>query len=421
MRVRIHRGAHEIGGNCIEVEADDQRIVLDIGRPLTAGRDEHIPLPDVAGLTDGHDPSLLGVVISHGHQDHWGLMPQVPGTVPRYIGEGAADVLRAAEWWGTGIDLHETGHLRHREPLTLGPFTITPYLNDHSAFDAYSLLIEADGRRLFYTGDIRAHGRKSAIFDSLLADPPTGVNVLLCEGTNVHPDDGRTSKPVMTEDDVELAMAKTFADTEGLVVVLSSPQNIDRLVTTYRAALRSNRDLVIDLYSADVASATGRDTIPHLGEDWPRVHAFLPLRQRVKVKQSGEFTRAEVIRDRRVFAETLAENPSKYVLFGSYQSEIPRLLAKNGPGLGAVVWSLWDGYLPGPSGERLTKNLEAAGVPLIHHHTSGHAPPADLRRLVDALDAGRLVPVHTEHPEDFADLLQATETRRENDGAWWVV
>jgi hypothetical protein len=39
-----------------------------------------------------------------------------------------ADVLRAAEFWGTGIDLHETGHLQHRVPIQIGPFTITPYL-----------------------------------------------------------------------------------------------------------------------------------------------------------------------------------------------------------------------------------------------------------------------------------------------------
>lgn len=37
MRVRIHRGAHEIGGNCIEVEEDGDRMVLDLGRPLSAG------------------------------------------------------------------------------------------------------------------------------------------------------------------------------------------------------------------------------------------------------------------------------------------------------------------------------------------------------------------------------------------------
>lgn len=424
MRARIHRGATEIGGSCIELEADGQRLVLDLGRPLTAGRNDDVPLPAVSGLADGDDPALLGVLISHGHQDHWGLMPQVSPKVPRYIGKGAADVLRAAEPWGTGIDLHETGHLTHRTPFMLGPFTITPYLNDHSAFDAYSMLIEAKGRRLFYSGDIRAHGRKAAIFDQLLVDPPRHIDALLCEGTNVHPyerDDARANEPVMTEDDVELGMAQAFTDTEELVVVLGSPQNVDRLVTTYRAALRSGRELVLDLYSADIAAATGRDTIPQLGPDWPKVHAFLPLRQRVKIKERQEFDRVAAIKNRRLFVEQLAAEPNRYVLFGSYQPEIGRLLPPIGPGLGAVVWSLWDGYLTDPSGHRMQHRLGEAGVPLVHHHTSGHASTDDLKRLVDALDPDVVVPIHTEHPESYSPAVAGDEVRQRADGQWWSV
>jgi ribonuclease J len=73
MRVKIHRGAHQVGGTCIEVEAEGARIVLDVGLPLDTPRDEIIPLPQVAGF-DAPDPSLLAVFISHGHQDHWGLL-----------------------------------------------------------------------------------------------------------------------------------------------------------------------------------------------------------------------------------------------------------------------------------------------------------------------------------------------------------
>jgi ribonuclease J len=83
MRVRIHRGAHEIGGSCLEVEAAGSRIVLDVGRPLAAGADDATPLPPVAGFAKD-DTSLVGVLISHAHQDHWGLAELVPSTVPIY-------------------------------------------------------------------------------------------------------------------------------------------------------------------------------------------------------------------------------------------------------------------------------------------------------------------------------------------------
>ena len=45
----------------------------------------------------------------------------------------------------------------------------------------------------------------------------------------------------------------TFRDTGGLVATFSSAQNIDRLVTVYRAARRAGRTLVVDLYTATVS------------------------------------------------------------------------------------------------------------------------------------------------------------------------
>ena len=86
MNVRIHRGAHEVGGTCIEVESAGARIVLDAGQPLDVDRDVITPLPGVAGF-QAPDSSLLGILISHGHQDHWGLVGQVPGDVPIFIGD----------------------------------------------------------------------------------------------------------------------------------------------------------------------------------------------------------------------------------------------------------------------------------------------------------------------------------------------
>uniref|UniRef100_UPI001C5CADBA hypothetical protein n=1 Tax=Escherichia fergusonii TaxID=564 RepID=UPI001C5CADBA len=62
---------------------------------------------------------------------------------------------------------------------------ITPYLADHSAFDAYSLLVEAHGKRAFYSGDIRAHGRKARLFENLVEHPPQAIDVLLLEGTTL--------------------------------------------------------------------------------------------------------------------------------------------------------------------------------------------------------------------------------------------
>jgi ribonuclease J len=54
---------------------------------------------------------------------------------------------------------------------------------DHSAPDAYAFEIECDGKRLFYSGDFRAHGRKAKLFKNLLKNPPKKIDVLIMEGT----------------------------------------------------------------------------------------------------------------------------------------------------------------------------------------------------------------------------------------------
>ena len=200
MRIRIHRGTEEVGGTCIEVESGGARIVLDVGQPLDAVSGADVPLPDVSGFRSP-DPSLLGLLVSHGHQDDRGLVGRINSRVPVFIGEAAHRILKEAAFFGSGVALTPAGFLRHRQPFVLGPFTITPYLNDHSAFDTYSMLIEAGGRRLFYSADLQAHGRKAGLFEEFIRDPPAGVDVLLMEGTNLRPEG--TPKIGPTEQEIE--------------------------------------------------------------------------------------------------------------------------------------------------------------------------------------------------------------------------
>ena len=74
MKIRVHRGGNEIGGNCVEVHADGASILLDLGEPLMGEVFGEAALPDVEGLTDGSNPNLQGIVISHPHLDHYGLV-----------------------------------------------------------------------------------------------------------------------------------------------------------------------------------------------------------------------------------------------------------------------------------------------------------------------------------------------------------
>ena len=333
-----------------------------------------------------------------------------------WMGEATARILRAAAFWTRGLDVPVAGHLQHREPVQIGPFTVTPYLNDHSAFDAYSLLVEAGGRQLFYTGDIRGHGRKAGIFEELLRKPPDDVDVLLMEGTNIHP--GEPREDPARESDVERAMVETFRATGGLSLVVASSQNIDRLVTIYRAALQADRDLVMDAYTADIARATGNERIPRPSPDWPRIHTYLPRWQAVRIKRAGAFERLEDINPYRLYPEGLAAEPGRYVMLFS-ASEGPRLAAAGALDDAMCTWSLWRGYLEEPVGTRLRAFLDEQSIPLVQHHTSGHASVADLQRLASALQPKRTVPIHTLGAGGFDALFGNVEVQP--DGTWWEV
>ncbi len=185
MKVCIHRGTQEIGGTCVEIESAGERVVLDVGLPLDTDRDVDAKslLPDVKGFANP-DCTLLAALISHPHQDHYGLAQFLPQEVPVIIGEAAHNILRSATLFTpSGADFEKTIYLKDRETIKIGPFEIIPYLVDHSAYDAYSILISANGKRLFYSGDFRAHGRKAKLFQKMIKNPPKNIDVLLMEGT----------------------------------------------------------------------------------------------------------------------------------------------------------------------------------------------------------------------------------------------
>lgn len=79
LTLTVHRAADQIGGNCIEIAtAAGGRILLDVGRPLDAPRDATALLPTSLDLA----PPVAGLLISHPHQDHCGLLHDTPAQWP---------------------------------------------------------------------------------------------------------------------------------------------------------------------------------------------------------------------------------------------------------------------------------------------------------------------------------------------------
>ena len=247
MKVTIHRGQNQIGGSIIEISSDTTKILFDIG--LELDDDKNKTKPDIKGLFDtkGFD----AVFVSHYHSDHLGLAYEIDKQIPLYMGEASTKIIHVSDNYKSIPSIRVTGYLNHKKPSTIGDITVTPYLCDHSAFDSYMLMAECHGERILYTGDFRSNGRKS--FDGLLKQLPQNIDVLICEGTTL----SRENYVSETEKALEERVLEAIKETTGPVFVLQSSMNIDRIVTMYRAAKRSYRIFLQDLYMSEITSVIG--------------------------------------------------------------------------------------------------------------------------------------------------------------------
>ena len=117
-----------------------------------------------------------------------------------------------------------------------------------------------------------------------------------------------------TERELESCFREHIAATRGMVLVWTSGQNIDRLVTVYKACKKSGRQLILDMYTAEILQATGNPNVPQA--DWNGVRVFLPDSQRRQIIKSQKFELAERYKPRRIYPEKLAlEAPRSVMLF----------------------------------------------------------------------------------------------------------
>ena len=346
-------------------------------------------------------------MVSHPHQDHFGLMATLPPGTPVYIGRLARSLIDAPQVFlgkdRYALDFHD---FKAWQPFTIGEFTITPYLVDHSATDAYAFLIEAEGKRLFYSGDLRSHGRKGKLFDNLIQRPIRDIDLLFLEGTMLH----RSNDQFPDETAVEDTIFQTIRQQKNISFLIASSQNIDRIVSAYRACKRAGKLLVIDIYTAWVLEQLRQITQNTPAMDWPEVRVFAAYSQDERLKANPEYFgdfRKRLYRHR-VKREELHATPESFLYFGKMSSF--RLIDefKNAAAPVNVIYSQWLGYLDGTHGDYFGSDRISAcrgdpAVNFVYAHTSGHAPVADLQKLAAALKPRILVPIHTERAEQFQD------------------
>jgi len=285
MKLIIHRGTHEIGGSCIELVSANSRILLDFGLPLVDSNNEQFDskkirgkskddlietgvLPRIKGLYRDETPSFDAILLSHPHQDHYGLLSYANPRIPVYLSKGCRILVEVSHFFNqTGCELKNIETVEDGHSFKKGDFTITPFVVDHAGFDALGFLVECGGKKIYYSGDFRGHGRKSKLFFKMLRNPPENVDYLILEGTMIGRDEGQYG----TEDGIETKLASLFKSENRLFFycLLIAEYRQDRF---YLQGLQRKRAYFRDrplyrLYPGQVERSLRKNTPGDLGQN----------------------------------------------------------------------------------------------------------------------------------------------------------
>jgi len=406
MKLVIHRGAKEIGGSCVELATDSARIIIDVGMPLVNADKQSFDakninsksieelkekkvLPAIKGLYQNEKPQIDAVLISHSHQDHYGLLEYVNNDIPVYISRGAKELINATNiFLNKNIRLANAEIIKNQSAFNVGDFNITPYLVDHSAFDAYAFLIEAENKKVFYSGDFRGHGRKSGLFKKIIENPPTEINCLLMEGSML----GRNIMAFQNEEEIEAEIIEILKKQTNITFLFSSSQNIDRLVSVYRACLQTGTIFIIDIYTAYVLQKTKAvsQNIPQF--DWENIRVKYFNCHAEKLAQAGYKELLYVYNKRKIEMNEINEKKNKILMLARDNSIFPHIVDSLNDLDGIkIIYSMWEGYLT----DEFKNYCRDKTIDIQQVHTSGHAVIGDLQSFASALKPGYLVPIHT--------------------------
>ncbi len=184
-------GVGEIGKNMTAIEYEDEIIVIDAG--LTFPDDElpgiDIVIPDISYLLANKD-KVKAILITHGHEDHIGGLPFVLEqlNVPVYGSRLTLALLENKMKEHPNVKL-KTISVKPKNVLKLGHFTIEFIKVNHSIAGALAFCITTPAGNIIHTGDFKIDYEP---IDGEVIDLPRfgelgkkGVNLLLCESTNV--------------------------------------------------------------------------------------------------------------------------------------------------------------------------------------------------------------------------------------------
>lgn len=399
MQIKVHRGTHQIGGCITEIKTEQTRIIIDMGSELPSAEKKESANLEIEGVTKG-TPDCDAVFVTHYHGDHVGAFESILPEVSIYMGETAKQIYTVVQQTlkrkldkGNPERVNDFKTFEAGKPIYFKDIKVTPYTVDHSAFDAYMLLIEADGKRILHTGDFRMHGARGRKMPAVFAKYAKDIDVLITEGTML----SRPNEKVLTEHELGKKATELLRDNKN-VFVLCSSTNIDTIAEFYSSAIANKKLFIVceKEFQLEILRIVSENSIsPFYNFNKQKIYAY------------GE--NLHDIMGKVGFCFIGRTNYVTQKAMGAFPDNL-------------LIYSMWSGYLDKSHAAfddykcSFVDNATAAGSRLIQLHTSGHATAEDIKKVCEITQAKTIVPIHCERPDSFLSLGVKAEIMLLQDG-----
>lgn len=403
MKITIHRGLEQIGGCITEIYTATSRVFIDMGCNLP-GSGRQMTMEEecgyVANLFSQNKKENEAVIYTHAHEDHVGMFVHVPENVPQYIGEGGLELLLAKyrTLLKAPLNAEEVANVKEKirrleafhvwekprripKSFCIGNITITPFYCNHSIYDSYMFLIEANGKRIWHTGDYREHGFYAEALTKVLRVYAKDIDVLITEGTNL-----KKPERCIHEREVSSKMS-CIMQAFKYVFVLASSTDIDRLAAIKKAAKEARKELYIN-------SAYMRETMRIFTEREAEISnglykfdsKFATERSFGKMKREG-FVLVTGVNKKEVIEHMCMQLPDNETV---------------------LIYSSWDGYYKIPEQVEVNsmyKEFRDSFNNVVDIHTSGHADRETIKKVIEIVNPKDEVIVIHKEADASLDML----------------
>ena len=390
MKLKIHRGNGKTAYNLVEIATGTAKIILDCGRdmPLLDCVSSKNTI-DIPGLTSGTS-TYDAVFVAHHHADHADLAERINPDIPVYMTADTKIILDVVSDF-TDSSLPRTNkYLEHGRAEQVGDINILPISVDYSMMGRIILLVEADGKKLLYTGGFKK-------IDPAYYATIGKIDVLLCEPIYIG-----------DKDDVDINSVEAYAagimrHTDKPVFVLCSVTDADRIKHIERACRKSGRNMALDPFMKSILEKLTTPMIvdpfgyiPYMDtERTPRIDKHLISNRDMDFNGINDFTSADAVA--RMTNLTFMVRPS----MGDFLTRFNELTPLAGS---TLICFMWRGYENAVLTKEFLELCRSLGMKETFIHASDHAYRKQLENAIYQLEPEILVPIQTEGTKMLREL-----------------